>query len=364
MTEEYCKDLCAEVRAGRIDPVSAATVALYRMVQWWDTCACALVRVGYKCLPAWRCQVVGRDREVSRVIQILGRRTKNNPILLGEPGVGKTAVVEGIAAAIVALQNGSAAGRMLDGTPLPSFLASKRILQLDVGLLIAGAAWSRGYGRGERASSARVYTQSCRLRCGHPVRRRQGARRAGGARDETDCRGQGGGQHHPHVRLSCTDCSLWQATDAASIEVAASPLRRVVRASLTCTRHTLVAVRQDRRDPHAGGRRLRGPRRRRRAGHCQPGQARAGPRRVPGAQRKGREEGRGPAYVRPLRCGCVRAGLGPYLPGALRSCPRSSARPRWTSTASTLSATRRWSGGCSPSRWTSPAPRPRWPSCR
>ncbi|PNW78134.1 hypothetical protein CHLRE_10g465550v5 [Chlamydomonas reinhardtii] len=97
MTEEYCKDLCAEVRAGRIDPV------------------------------------VGRDREVGRVCQILARRTKNNPILLGEPGVGKTAIAEGLAAAIVHR------AASVDGSPLPEFLHSKRILQLDVGLLIAGA---------------------------------------------------------------------------------------------------------------------------------------------------------------------------------------------------------------------------------
>ncbi|GIL61397.1 hypothetical protein Vafri_15861 [Volvox africanus] len=97
MTEEYCKDLCAEVRAGRIDPV------------------------------------VGREREVARVVQILARRTKNNPILLGEPGVGKTAIAEGLAAAIVHRTS------QLDGAPLPEFLHSKRILQLDVGLLIAGA---------------------------------------------------------------------------------------------------------------------------------------------------------------------------------------------------------------------------------
>ena len=70
--------------------------------------------------------------EVARVTQILARRTKNNPILLGEPGVGKTAIAEGLARAIVA-------GAQADGTPLPAFLAGKRVMQLDVGLLIAGA---------------------------------------------------------------------------------------------------------------------------------------------------------------------------------------------------------------------------------
>ncbi|KAI8463034.1 MAG: ClpD chaperone, Hsp100 family [Monoraphidium minutum] len=94
--DEFCKDLCAAVRAGKVDPV------------------------------------IGREREVARVMQILARRTKNNPILLGEPGVGKTAIAEGLAYAIVHRES-------LDGSPLPKFLETKRVLALDVGLLIAGA---------------------------------------------------------------------------------------------------------------------------------------------------------------------------------------------------------------------------------
>ena len=77
-------------------------------------------------------QVFGRSKEVERVIQVLARRSKNNPILLGEPGVGKTAIAEGLAHCIV---KGSSPG----GNPLPGFLVGKKILQLDVGLLIAGA---------------------------------------------------------------------------------------------------------------------------------------------------------------------------------------------------------------------------------
>ena len=77
-------------------------------------------------------QVFGRSREVERVIQVLARRQKNNPILLGEPGVGKTAIAEGLAHCIVR-------GFCPDGSPLPSFLTGKKILQLDVGLLISGA---------------------------------------------------------------------------------------------------------------------------------------------------------------------------------------------------------------------------------
>ena len=70
--------------------------------------------------------IIGRDEEVERVIQILARRSKNNPILLGEPGVGKTAIAEGLAL------------RIISGN-VPEFLRDKRVLSLDVGLLMAGA---------------------------------------------------------------------------------------------------------------------------------------------------------------------------------------------------------------------------------
>ncbi len=72
--------------------------------------------------------IVGRDKEIERVIQVLSRRTKNNPALIGEPGVGKTAIIEGLAQRIVAGQ-----------TPGP--LLDKRLLQLDVGSLVAGTMY-------------------------------------------------------------------------------------------------------------------------------------------------------------------------------------------------------------------------------
>jgi len=72
--------------------------------------------------------VIGRDDEIRRVLQILARRTKNNPILLGEPGVGKTAIVEGMAQ------------RIVDGD-VPENLKSKTIIALDMGLLVAGAKY-------------------------------------------------------------------------------------------------------------------------------------------------------------------------------------------------------------------------------
>ncbi|NND72630.1 MAG: ATP-dependent chaperone ClpB [Rhodothermales bacterium] len=72
--------------------------------------------------------VIGRDEEIRRVLQILSRRTKNNPVLVGEPGVGKTAIAEGLAI------------RMVQGD-VPEGLADKRILALDMGALIAGAKY-------------------------------------------------------------------------------------------------------------------------------------------------------------------------------------------------------------------------------
>ncbi|HGY5550256.1 MAG TPA: ATP-dependent Clp protease ATP-binding subunit [Prochlorococcus sp.] len=72
--------------------------------------------------------VVGRQNEIERVIQILGRRTKNNPVLIGEPGVGKTAIAEGLAQRI---QQGD----------IPDILEEKRVLTLDIGLLVAGTKY-------------------------------------------------------------------------------------------------------------------------------------------------------------------------------------------------------------------------------
>jgi ATP-dependent Clp protease ATP-binding subunit ClpB len=88
--EKYGRDLTAEARAGRLDPV------------------------------------IGRDDEIRRVIQVLSRRTKNNPVLIGEPGVGKTAIAEGLAQRIVR-------------GDVPETLKDKRVVSLDLGALIAGA---------------------------------------------------------------------------------------------------------------------------------------------------------------------------------------------------------------------------------
>jgi len=90
--ERYGRDLTALARAGKLDPV------------------------------------IGRDDEIRRVVQILSRRTKNNPVLIGEPGVGKTAIVEGLA------------GRIVRGD-VPESLKDRRLVALDMGALIAGAKY-------------------------------------------------------------------------------------------------------------------------------------------------------------------------------------------------------------------------------
>ncbi|MCE7937371.1 ATP-dependent chaperone ClpB [bacterium] len=89
---QYGRDLTAEARAGKLDPV------------------------------------IGRDEEIRRVIQILSRRTKNNPVLIGEPGVGKTAIVEGLA------------GRIVRGD-VPEALKDKTIVSLDLGAMVAGSKY-------------------------------------------------------------------------------------------------------------------------------------------------------------------------------------------------------------------------------
>jgi ATP-dependent Clp protease ATP-binding subunit ClpB len=90
--EQYARDLTEQARRGKLDPV------------------------------------IGRDEEIRRVMQILARRTKNNPVLIGEPGVGKTAIVEGLAQRIVS-------------GDVPEILKSKRIVALDLAALVAGAKY-------------------------------------------------------------------------------------------------------------------------------------------------------------------------------------------------------------------------------
>ncbi|WP_372025762.1 ATP-dependent chaperone ClpB [Tistrella mobilis] len=95
--------------------------------------------------------VIGRDEEIRRTIQVLSRRTKNNPVLIGEPGVGKTAIVEGLALRII---NGD----------VPESLRSKKVLALDLGALVAGAKY-----RGEFEERLRAVLQEIDAAAGEVV---------------------------------------------------------------------------------------------------------------------------------------------------------------------------------------------------
>ena len=100
--------------------------------------------------------VIGRDEEVRRVIQVLSRRTKNNPVLIGEPGVGKTAIVEGLA-------------QRITSGDVPEGLKDRRVWSLDVGSLLAGAKY-----RGEFEERLKAVLAEIRQAGGthHPVHRR------------------------------------------------------------------------------------------------------------------------------------------------------------------------------------------------
>ncbi|GAB3166836.1 ATP-dependent chaperone ClpB [Telluribacter humicola] len=120
--EKELKEAIKELR-GKNNPVKDQNAeAKYRSLERYSKNLNELARAG-KIDP-----VIGRDEEIRRVLQILSRRTKNNPILLGEPGVGKTAIVEGLA-------------QRIEQGDVPENLKSKIIVSLDMGLLIAGAKY-------------------------------------------------------------------------------------------------------------------------------------------------------------------------------------------------------------------------------
>lgn len=121
MTEKETKDAIAELRKGsKVNSQSAE--------ESYDALGRYAINLNERARNGKLDPVIGRDDEIRRVLQILSRRTKNNPILIGEPGVGKTAVAEGLAQRIV---NGD----------VPTNLASKQIFSLDMGALIAGAKY-------------------------------------------------------------------------------------------------------------------------------------------------------------------------------------------------------------------------------
>ena len=121
LTEKETKEAIAELRKGsRVNSQSAE--------ESYDALGRYAINLNERARNGKLDPVIGRDDEIRRVLQILSRRTKNNPILIGEPGVGKTAIAEGLAQRIV---NGD----------VPSNLASKQIFSLDMGALIAGAKY-------------------------------------------------------------------------------------------------------------------------------------------------------------------------------------------------------------------------------
>ena len=115
--ESFCRDLCQQARDKSIDVVSGTQLPAHQSCSSLSGHPTALLqrqrRCEYGIMPAFakpmcihQCgspvrQVIGRSKEVARVVQVLARRSKNNPILLGDPGVGKTAIAEGLARAIV-----------------------------------------------------------------------------------------------------------------------------------------------------------------------------------------------------------------------------------------------------------------------
>lgn len=121
MTQEGVKEIISTLRAGERVTDNDAENKLNSLKKYG-------IDVTQKAREGKIDPVIGREEEIRRTLQILSRRTKNNPVLVGEPGVGKTAIVEGIALKIIQKQ-------------VPENLQNKRLVTLDMGSLLAGAKY-------------------------------------------------------------------------------------------------------------------------------------------------------------------------------------------------------------------------------